>query len=116
MRAAFDLRSAVGDGRQRVAIIGTMRELGASASEQHREVARAALASRADVIAAVGEFVAAFHEVAPNDARVVVADDIEALWPLLEPRLARNAVILLKASRGMRLERLVPSLSTWAGA
>jgi UDP-N-acetylmuramoyl-tripeptide--D-alanyl-D-alanine ligase len=116
MRAAFDLLSSVGDGRQRVAIIGTMRELGTSAAEQHREVARAALASRADLIAAVGEFVPAFDDVAPNDARVVVADDIDTLWPLLEPRLARNAVILLKASRGMRLERLVPSLSTWAGA
>jgi UDP-N-acetylmuramoyl-tripeptide--D-alanyl-D-alanine ligase len=116
MRAAFDLLSSVGEGRQRVAIIGTMRELGTSADEQHRDVARAALASRADLIAAVGEFVDAFEAVAPNDPRVIGARDFDALWPQLEPRLERNAVILLKASRGMRLERLVPSLSTWAGA
>jgi UDP-N-acetylmuramoyl-tripeptide--D-alanyl-D-alanine ligase len=47
---------------------------------------------------------------------VVVADDAEALWPALAPRLAANAVILLKGSRGVRLERLVPFLEGWAAA
>ena len=32
----------------------------------------------------------------------------------LAPRLHRDALILLKASRGVRLERLVPHLTTWA--
>jgi UDP-N-acetylmuramoyl-tripeptide--D-alanyl-D-alanine ligase len=40
---------------------------------------------------------------------------VDELWPLLRPRLAPDAVILLKASRGMRLERLVPYLQAWAG-
>jgi UDP-N-acetylmuramoyl-tripeptide--D-alanyl-D-alanine ligase len=116
MRAALDLLSEVGGGRQRVAILGTMRELGVHAEAQHRAVARAALASAADLIAGVGEFAAAFAEVAPDDPRVVAAADLDALWALLEPRLRRDAVILLKASRGMRLERLVPRLTTWASA
>ena len=116
MRAAFDLLSSIGEGRQRVAIIGSMRELGASSDEQHRSVAAAALASRADVIAAVGDFADAFAAIAPGDSRVVATREFDELWPQLEPRLSRNAVILLKASRGMRLERLVPTLSTWAGA
>ena len=42
--------------------------------------------------------------------------DRDALWPLLAPRLERNAIVLLKASRGMRLERLVPTLTSWATA
>jgi UDP-N-acetylmuramoyl-tripeptide--D-alanyl-D-alanine ligase len=45
---------------------------------------------------------------------VVTARDVEDLWPLLEPRLDGDAAILLKASRGVRLERLVPYLTTWA--
>jgi len=114
MRAALDLLGQVGGGRQRVAILGTMRELGRHAEAQHRAVARAALASRADLIAGVGEFAAAFADVAPDDPRVVANVDLDALWMLLEPRLQRDAVILLKASRGMRLERLVPRLTTWA--
>ncbi|MBL0171424.1 MAG: UDP-N-acetylmuramoyl-tripeptide--D-alanyl-D-alanine ligase [Gemmatimonadaceae bacterium] len=114
MRAALELLAQVGAGRQRVAILGSMRELGAQSAQQHREVARAALASPADVIAAVGDFSDAFAVEAPGDPRVVATTEFDALWPLLEPRLQRNAVMLLKASRGMKLERLVPMLTEWA--
>ncbi len=116
MRAGLTLLSSVGTGRQRVAILGSMRELGAHAAEQHREVARAALASGAELIAAVGDFVAAFAVEAPNDARVITAPDIDELWPLLSARLAPDAVMLLKASRGMKLERLVPFIHAWAAS
>ena len=72
--------------------------------------------SGADLIVGVGDFAAAFREVAPLDARVLTTPDFEALWLLIEPRLERNAIVLLKGSRGMRLERLVPTLTTWATA
>ena len=91
-----------------------MRELGAQSAQQHREVARAALASGADLIAAVGDFAEAFAAEAPNDPRVVASIEFDALWPLLEPRLTPDAVLLLKASRGMKLERLVPLITDWA--
>jgi len=116
MRAALDLLSSVGVGRPRVAILGTMRELGVNAPAHHREIAQEALASNAALVVGVGEFADALSSIAPNDPRVIVAAELDALWPLLEPRLARNAVILLKASRGMRLERLVPTLTSWATA
>jgi UDP-N-acetylmuramoyl-tripeptide--D-alanyl-D-alanine ligase len=116
MRAALDLLGRVGSGQQRVAILGTMRELGAQSALQHREVARAALVSGADLVVGVGDFAAALHEVAPSDPRVVATPEFDALWPLLAPRLERNAIVLLKASRGMRLERLVPTLTSWATA
>ena len=116
MRAALDLLGRVGSGQQRVAILGTMRELGAQSALQHREVARAALVSGADLVVGVGDFAAALHEVAPSDPRVVATPEFDALWPLLAPRLECNAIVLLKASRGMRLERLVPTLTSWATA
>ncbi|MDQ6611082.1 MAG: UDP-N-acetylmuramoyl-tripeptide--D-alanyl-D-alanine ligase [Gemmatimonadota bacterium] len=113
-RAALVLLNQVGEGRQRVAVLGSMRELGSLAMMQHEQVARAALESRADVIAAVGDFAAAFATVAPDDPRVVLAPEFEHLWGVLEPRLQRDAVILLKASRGAKMERLIPFLSAWA--
>ena len=116
MRAALSLLSAVGEGKQRVAVLGSMRELGASAHAQHVAVARAALESKADVIAAVGDFAAAFAEIAPSDPRVIQSAAFDELWSLLQPRLNRDAVILLKASRGAKMERLVPFLSAWASA
>jgi UDP-N-acetylmuramoyl-tripeptide--D-alanyl-D-alanine ligase len=120
-RAAIDLIAAAGravgasPARQRVAVLGTMRELGAHADRLHDEVARRAIDADLDVIAAVGEVADALGRVAPGDPRVVTAADPDALWPLLAPRLAPDAVILLKASRGVRLERLVPHLEAWAG-
>ena len=114
MRAALDLLRSTDAGRQRVAVLGSMRELGDHAPRLHREIAALALDTGCDVVAGVGDFAIALDELAPGDDRVVSAADVEALWPLLEPRLTPDAIILLKASRGMKLERLVPHLTAWA--
>lgn len=113
-RAALDLLAGLPPGRQRVAVLGTMRELGAHAARLHDETARHALHLPLDIIAGVGEMGEALAAAAPGDARVLVAPDLDALWPRLEPRLARDGIILLKASRAVRLERLMPLLTTWA--
>ena len=113
-RAALELLALAGGGRQRVAILGTMRELGAHSKRLHEEIAREAVQSSIDLIAGCGEFEGALEAVGAGDARVVTAPDIDELWAKLAPRLDRDALILLKASRGVRLERLVPHLTTWA--
>jgi UDP-N-acetylmuramoyl-tripeptide--D-alanyl-D-alanine ligase len=114
MRAAIDVLAASGAGRQRVAVLGSMRELGVHAPRLHEEVARAALASPVEIVAGMGEIGEALRAVGGGDPRVVVAGEVEELWTALAPRLARDAVILLKASRGVKLERLVPPLTEWA--
>jgi UDP-N-acetylmuramoyl-tripeptide--D-alanyl-D-alanine ligase len=69
------------------------------------------------VIAGVGDFAAALERAAPGDARLVTAGDVPELWPALRDRLRPDALVLLKGSRGVRLERLVPLLTEWvAGA
>ena len=113
-RAAIELLKNVGEGRQRVMVLGTMRELGDASDRCHDDITRLALDSGADVIGAVGEYVKSFRRVAPDDPRLVLADNVADLWPLLSPRVSRNAVILLKASRGVQLEQLVPQITTWA--
>jgi UDP-N-acetylmuramoyl-tripeptide--D-alanyl-D-alanine ligase len=114
MRAAIDVLAQSGGGRQRVAVLGTMRELGVHAPRLHEEIARAALASPVEIVAGMGEIGEALRAVGSSDPRVVVAGDVDELWVALEPRLAPDAVILLKASRGVKLERLVPTLTEWA--
>jgi UDP-N-acetylmuramoyl-tripeptide--D-alanyl-D-alanine ligase len=113
-KAAIDLLAHTGQGRQRVAVLATMLELGPQAPRLHDEVARAALDAGIELVAAIGEFAAAFARIAPGESRVITADDAERVWPALSSRLAPNAVILLKGSRGMRLERLVEPISKWA--
>jgi len=114
VRAALDLLDAVGGDRQRVVVLGTMRELGPAADALHADIARRALRSSFDVVAGVGAFAVALNELAPADPRVVTAPDVDELWSRLRSRLAPNAIILLKASRGVRLERLIPPLTDWA--
>ncbi|HYN83562.1 MAG TPA: UDP-N-acetylmuramoyl-tripeptide--D-alanyl-D-alanine ligase [Gemmatimonadaceae bacterium] len=113
-RAAIGLLSGVGDGRQRVIVLGTMRELGAASDKCHDDISRLALDSGAQVVAGVGDFAESLQRVRPADERVITARSVEELWPLLAPRLEPDAVILLKASRGVQLEQLVPHLTTWA--
>ncbi len=114
-RAAIELISSSGDSRQRVIVLGTMRELGPRSAECHDDIAAVALKSGAQIVAGIGEFAQALDRVGKNDDRVVTADDVEDLWPKLAPRLEPDAIILLKASRGVQLERVVPHITAWAG-
>jgi UDP-N-acetylmuramoyl-tripeptide--D-alanyl-D-alanine ligase len=114
MRAAIDLLVHTGAGRQRVAILGTMRELGASAARLHEELARAALASPIELVGGVGEMGQALEALAPGNPRVATGDDPASVWRALASRVAPDAVILLKGSRGVRLEQLVPEITSWA--
>ncbi len=115
MRAALQLLSA-STTSQRVAILGAMRELGPNESFYHDEVARAALQSNADLIAGLGELGDALNRIEGDKSKVVTASDIDELWNKLLPRLHPEATILLKASRGVRLERLLPHITSWASA
>ena len=117
-RAAIEMLSVAGGPdakeRQRVAILGTMLELGPTTPALHDEIARLALASGVDLIVGVGEFGAALGRIGAPADRVISAPDADAVWPALESRLAPDAIILLKGSRGVRLERLVPLVTGWA--
>jgi UDP-N-acetylmuramoyl-tripeptide--D-alanyl-D-alanine ligase len=119
-RAAIELLAHAGGdaarARQRVAVLGTMLELGAATPALHDDIARTALAAKVDLIAGVGEFAEALRRIGAPSDRVVGAKDADAVWPLLVSRLQPDAIILLKGSRGVRLERLVPQLTSWAQA
>jgi UDP-N-acetylmuramoyl-tripeptide--D-alanyl-D-alanine ligase len=114
MRAAIALLRGIAANGRRVAVLGTMRELGTHTAALHDDIARDALAAGFDAIVAVGEFASAFARVAPEAAHVRAAADVDAAWPVLESVLSPDATVLLKGSRGVRLERLVPSLTSWA--
>ena len=103
-----------GAGRQRVAVLGTMLELGAQADRLHDEIARAALAAPIELVIGVGGFADALARVAPGDARVATGADPAAAWQSARSRVQRDAVILLKGSRGVRLERFIPMIAEWA--
>ena len=116
MRAALDLLEAVGQGRPLVAVLGTMRELGPTAAALHDDIARDAVRRNLALIAGIGELGDALRRVAPDDPRILTAADAPLAEAELLARAPRTAAILLKGSRGVRLERLVPPITAWATA
>ena len=113
MREAITLLDSLDGQRPRVLVLGTMRELGPQSPSLHEEIATRALASGVDLVAGIGDFVAPLSAGGAKD-RVLTAPDVPELWSLLAPRLPRDAIVMLKASRGVRLERLVPLLQEWS--
>jgi UDP-N-acetylmuramoyl-tripeptide--D-alanyl-D-alanine ligase len=109
-RESLRMLGSLDTARQRVAVLGSMLELGAAGPALHDEIARRALEGPATIIVGIGEFARALTSAAPNDARVIAVADAPDAWPMLSSRLAPDAVILLKGSRGTRLERLIPMI------
>jgi len=106
--------SVLGDttAQRRVAIIGDMLELGESSLQAHREAGQGAAAVATDVIA-VGEYAHVVAEASglPPD-RVSTAADAAAAADIVEPMLDSDTVVLVKASHGLHLERVVAALTS----
>ena len=114
-RAAIATASAIRGGRRLVFVAGTMRELGEDAPALHREIAEALVDLHPELIAAVGDFVPALEPYAGAlRHRLVTAKDPIALAPLLTERLRGDEIVVLKASRGVALERILPALTARA--
>lgn len=112
-RAAIELAQSLRRGRRLVFVAGTMRELGRESDARHAEIAERLVALAPDLLAAVGEFGPALEPYRGQlGDRLLVAPDPEAMGRLLAPRLRGGELVVLKGSRGVALERLLPLLTT----
>lgn len=102
-------------GRPRSAVVGSMLELGREAPAVHRRVASRLLDAGFTRLFPVGDFRAAFETLAsagdvPGDVTISAADSLEAIVEELVAGASAGEVVLVKASRGERLERVVEGL------
>ncbi len=104
------LRSVAGRGRA-VAVLGDMLELGTGEEAEHRALGERA-AESAELLAFFGPRSAAAFEAAKG-GRTEAAHflEIEPLLGWLRPRLLAGDAVLVKGSRGMKLERVVDALA-----
>ena len=89
-------------------MLGTMLELGERTAPVHREVLERALQSDVDVMIVFGGFAVAAEGHA--DPRLEVVSDPGAAADVLVGRVGPGDAVLLKASRGIRLEQIIPTL------
>jgi UDP-N-acetylmuramoyl-tripeptide--D-alanyl-D-alanine ligase len=111
MAALQTLREMPCDGR-RVAVLGDMAELGAHSRGAHEEVGRRAAESGVDKLFTIGTMANTLSIAANNSGLKAVEHfgEINDLSEAVKNFLKPGDVVLVKASRSMRLERLGETL------
>jgi UDP-N-acetylmuramoyl-tripeptide--D-alanyl-D-alanine ligase len=111
--AASVVALSLAPARRRVAVLGDMLELGETGPELHRESGRA-LGGRVDAVIGVGplakEIVAGAREAGLAEDALVHFDDSAAAAAAVGDLVRAGDGVLVKASRGIRLETVVEAL------
>lgn len=113
MKAALQLLHELTGYEKKIAVLGDMLELGDQEAEFHREIGAMLRPEMVDYVFTYG---ALAHHIALAakpffpDGRVKAYEDKQSLAKDLLAVVSSGDVILLKASRGMKLEELLPDL------
>lgn len=100
---------------RKLAVLGDMLELGDYEEQAHRELGEWVAELGVDMLLAVGQRsqIMAHHAQKAGLSAVLWAPNTEAAAEMLRPQLESGDTLLLKASRGVGLDRLVPELEKW---
>ncbi|GAB6170361.1 UDP-N-acetylmuramoyl-tripeptide--D-alanyl-D-alanine ligase [Clostridium carnis] len=107
MKSSLDVLNSYKKYRK-VAILGTMFELGDESVSAHKDVGEYA-SSKVDLLIAVGDYVDSFKE-GFKGSLLKVYNTKEELIRNLNKHIKENDIVLVKASRGMKFEDIITSL------
>jgi UDP-N-acetylmuramoyl-tripeptide--D-alanyl-D-alanine ligase len=114
VRAALDTVAAHrGGARRLVVVLGDMLELGPAVEEAHREIGRYAVSpAGADVVVGMGRHARTLVEAAraAGVSEAQHTETFEDTVAFLLKELVPGDLVLVKGSRGMRMERIVDAL------
>ena len=113
MRLAVEsfLAEPLGRRQRRVLILGDMLELGEWSAHEHTEIIRqAAQSPDAELLLVGSEFTQACASLPEKPARTALCPTREELLSRLRLSPVENALVLLKGSRGIGLEKAIPEL------
>lgn len=107
MRSSLDVLSAYKNNRK-IAILGDMYELGDESEKSHFEVGRYAK-DKVDTLIVIGKYIKNFKDGFNND-NIIMYNTKEECIKELENIIKLDDVVLVKASRGVKLEDVVKKL------
>jgi UDP-N-acetylmuramoyl-tripeptide--D-alanyl-D-alanine ligase len=117
-RAALELLADLPVSGGKVAVLGSMLELGPDAPRFHRELLDWAASLPLDLVVGIGAFADAAEawllassepeRSTPSGPEILPAGSVEQAYAGLRTRLRGTETVLLKASRGVALERILP--------
>jgi UDP-N-acetylmuramoyl-tripeptide--D-alanyl-D-alanine ligase len=114
VRAALQWMADLKGSGRTFAVLGDMLELGGEAEQAHREIGRELARSATDYALTMGDLGAriaagALEGGLPTE-RVVTAKDPETLAEYLQRVVRKGDVVLVKGSRGARMERVLEAI------
>lgn len=114
VEAALEILARRPSSGRRIAALGSMLELGPEADELHREVGRKAGGWGVSALFSRGPHAAALVEGAREGgvAEAAVIEDHDGMAQRITELASAGDVLLVKGSRGMRMERVLESLRT----
>jgi UDP-N-acetylmuramoyl-tripeptide--D-alanyl-D-alanine ligase len=115
MKAAIQLLAEMSEGKRSIAVLGDMLELGARSKQLHREVGAFLAAREIGHLLACGVLGRELAEGArgagmPTD-KITEFPDTAAAGSALTSMVRQGDVLLVKASRGMRMEQVVEAVT-----
>lgn len=117
MLAGLEVLMDLPEGRK-IAVVGDMLELGSESRKRHREVGLNAGMMGLDALFATGSESVSMAEAAQANAHIMVRHfpSVDSLWLSLRSYVKPGDWVLVKGSRGMRMERVVNELMEWRPA
>lgn len=109
MIAALDVLTQL-EGKRKVAILGTMKELGDESYNAHYDIGKYAKENKIDLLITLGEFNNAYSKGFNHPTKHIALDSQEELFDNIHKLVEKNDVILVKASRSMKFENIVNKL------
>ncbi|NLZ47328.1 MAG: UDP-N-acetylmuramoyl-tripeptide--D-alanyl-D-alanine ligase [Clostridiales bacterium] len=106
MKAALDVQANM-KVKRKIAVFGTMKELGSESYNAHKEVAQYANLKGIDILISVGDSEKAYREGFQKDDKFIHFDNLEEAGQYIKNLLKEGDLILFKASRAMKFENLV---------
>jgi UDP-N-acetylmuramoyl-tripeptide--D-alanyl-D-alanine ligase len=120
MAAAVDVLVSLPAAGRKVLIVGDMRELGAASPELHRRAAEMIARSGVNVVVAVGEYAKlvskTIEAAGSGQVETHAYSSADSAKRRLVEYLDRRDTILMKGSRALALEKLVPVIRDWASS
>ncbi len=114
MAAALEVLRGLGHGKRKVAILGDMLELGEHAAAAHDALGAEVVRAGVDLLIVMGEFAKRVTNAAEaaglSPEALAHAPVPTPLIAWLKPRLKNGDIILVKGSRGMKMERFMAAL------
>jgi MurE/MurF fusion protein len=119
MEAALRTLTEQAGGGRTIAVLGTMLELGDEAAKLHRQVGALIAQLGISKLVVIGDFAQDYRAGALSagmkETKIVIASDQDAAAKLIGGEAGQGDKVLVKASRGSRLDLVVEALKVEAG-